>query len=65
MAAKGLCHEGVVRGLGSCTVVTSQSLLDELEHTLRAKFTLGPAGMAFLAQLRRRLTAQTIAGQPQ
>lgn len=53
MVAKGLCHEVVVRALGSCTVVTSQPLLDELEHTLRAKFTLGPASMAFLEQLRR------------
>ncbi len=55
MVAKGLCHEVVVRGLGSCTVATSQPLLDELEHTLRAKFTLGPAGMAFLEQLRLRV----------
>jgi putative PIN family toxin of toxin-antitoxin system len=55
MVAKGLCHEVVVRGLGSCTVATSQPLLDELEHTLRAKFTIGPAGMAFLEQLRLRV----------
>jgi uncharacterized protein len=55
MIAKGLCHEVVVRGLGSCTVVTSQPLLEELEHTLRAKFTLGRAGMAFLEQLRLRV----------
>jgi putative PIN family toxin of toxin-antitoxin system len=55
MVAKGLCHEVVVRGLGSCTVVTSRLLLDELEHTLHAKFTLGPAGMAFLEQLRLRV----------
>jgi uncharacterized protein len=52
LVAKGLCHEIVVRALGSCTVVSSQPLLDELEHTLRAKFTLGPASMAFLEQLR-------------
>ncbi len=55
MIAKGLCHEVVIRGLGSCTVVTSQALLDELEHTLRAKFTLGPAATAFLEQLRLRV----------
>ena len=55
MVAKGLCHEVVVRGLGSCTVVASQPLLDELEHTLRAKFTLGPASIAFLEQLRLRV----------
>ena len=55
MVAKGLCHEVVVRGLGSCTVATSQPLLDELENTLRAKFTLGPAGISFLKQLRRRV----------
>jgi putative PIN family toxin of toxin-antitoxin system len=36
-------------------VATSQSLLDGLEHTLRAKFTLGPAGMSFLEQLRLRV----------
>ena len=55
MVAKGLCHEVVVRSLGPCTVATSQSLLGELEHTLRAKFTLGPAGMSFLEQLRLRV----------
>jgi putative PIN family toxin of toxin-antitoxin system len=55
MVAKGLCHEVVVRGLGSCTVATSQPLLDELEQTLREKFTLGPAGVAFLDQLRLRV----------
>jgi uncharacterized protein len=52
MVAKGLCHEVVVRSLGSCTVATSQPLLDELEHTLRVKFALGPAGVSFLRQLR-------------
>lgn len=55
LVAKGLCHEVVVRALGSCTVVTSAALLDELERTLRAKFTLGPAGVAFLEQLRLRV----------
>ena len=55
LVAKGLCHEVVVRALGSGTVVTSPVLLDELERTLRAKFTLGPAASAFLEQLRRRV----------
>lgn len=55
MVAKGLCHEVVVRALGSCTMVTSQVLLDELEHTLRGKFTLGSASIAFLEQLRLRV----------
>lgn len=55
LVAKGLCHEVVVRGLGSCAVASSQPLLDELEQTLRAKFTVGSAGTAFLIQLRRRL----------
>ncbi len=55
LVAKGLCHEVVVRALGSSTVVTSPALLDELEHTLRAKFTLGPAATAFLEQLRLRV----------
>jgi putative PIN family toxin of toxin-antitoxin system len=55
MVAKGLCHEVVVRGLGSCTVMTSQLLLDELEYPLHTKFTLGPAAMAFLEQLRLRV----------
>lgn len=55
MVAKGLCHEVVVRGLGSCRVATSPPLLDEHENTLRAKFTLGPASMSFLKQLRRRV----------
>jgi putative PIN family toxin of toxin-antitoxin system len=66
MVAKGLCHEVVVRGLGACTVATSQRLLDELEDTLRAKFTLGPAGRAFLEQLRRhvRLVEPTLLRAP-
>lgn len=55
LVAKGLCHEVVVRALGAGTVVTSPALLDELERTLRAKFTLGPAAMAFLEQLRLRV----------
>jgi putative PIN family toxin of toxin-antitoxin system len=55
LVAKGLCHEVVVRGLGSCTVVTSQALLDELDRTLRAKFALGPASISFLEQLRYRV----------
>ena len=55
LVAKGLCHEVAVRALGSSTVVTSPALLNELEHTLRAKFTLGPAASAFLEQLRLRV----------
>lgn len=55
LVAKGLCHEVVVRALGSGTVVTSPALLDELDGTLRAKFTLGPAAIAFLEQLRLRV----------
>jgi putative PIN family toxin of toxin-antitoxin system len=55
LVAKGLCHEVVVRALGSSTVVTSPALLDELEQTLRARFTLGPAATAFLQQLRLRV----------
>lgn len=52
LVAQGLCHEVVVRALGACTVATSTPLLDELEQTLRAKFTLGPAANAFLKQFR-------------
>lgn len=55
LVSKGLCHEVVVRALGSGTVVTSPALLDELEHTLRARFTLGPAATGFLEQLRLRV----------
>lgn len=55
LVAKGLCHEVVVRGLGSGTVATSQALLVELEQTLRARFTLGPAAIAFLEQLHLRV----------
>ena len=55
LVAKGLCHEVVVRALGSSTVVTSPALLDELERTLHAKFSLGPAATAFLEQLRLRV----------
>lgn len=59
MVARGLCHEVIVRALGSCTVATSQPLLAELEDTLRTKFTLGPAGRAFLEQLRPRMRLVT------
>lgn len=55
LVAKGLCHEVVVRALSACTVVTSTPMLDELERTLRAKFTLGPAAKSFLEQLRVRV----------
>lgn len=55
LVAKGLCHEVVVRALGACTVATSTTLLEELDRTLRAKFTLGPAAKECLAQLRIRV----------
>jgi putative PIN family toxin of toxin-antitoxin system len=55
LVANGLCHEVVVRALGSCTVVSSTDLLDELDRTLRAKFSLGPAASGFLKQLRIRV----------
>lgn len=55
LVAKGLCHEVVVRSLAASMVATSTPLLDELEWTLRAKFTLGPAASAFLEQLRARV----------
>lgn len=55
LVAKGLCHEVVVRALGTGSVVTSPALLDELERTLRAKFRIGPAATAFLEQLRFRV----------
>lgn len=55
LIAKGLCHEVVVRGLGTCTVASSEPLLRELERTLRDKFTVGRAGAGFLEQLRRRV----------
>ncbi len=55
LVAKGLCHEVVVRCLTSCTTVTSAPLLEELDRTLRARFTLGPAANAFLERLRVRV----------
>ncbi|MGD9902103.1 MAG: putative toxin-antitoxin system toxin component, PIN family [Vicinamibacterales bacterium] len=59
LVAKGLCHEVVVRALGSGSVVTSPALLEELEQILRAKFTIGPATTAFLEQLRLRVQLVT------
>ena len=55
LVAKGLCHEVVVRCLTSCTAVTSAPLLEELDRTLRARYTIGPAANAFLEQLRVRV----------
>ena len=59
LVAKGLCHEVVVRALGGCSVATSPALLDELDQTLRATFTLGPAATAFLEHLRLRVRLVT------
>jgi putative PIN family toxin of toxin-antitoxin system len=41
--------------LGLGTVVTSAALIDELDQTLRDKFTLGPAASEFLEQWRLRV----------
>lgn len=59
LVAKGLCHEVVLHALGSCTVATSRTLLDELERTLRDKFTLGPAATALLTDLPGRVRIVT------
>jgi uncharacterized protein len=55
LVATGLGQEVVVRALGTCDVATSAPLLDELERTLRARFTIGPASHALLEQFRARL----------
>ena len=55
LVAKGLCHEVVVRALGTSAVASSIALLDELDRTLHSKFTLGPGSLAFLNQFRLRV----------
>jgi putative PIN family toxin of toxin-antitoxin system len=56
LVASGLCHEVVHRCLHAHAVVSSAALLDELERTLREKFSLTPQARAFLRQLRTHIS---------
>jgi len=55
LVASGLCHEVVHRCLRGHTVVSSNALLDELEHTIRDRFSLTPQARLFLRKLRTRI----------
>ena len=55
LVASGLCHEVVHRCLRGHTVVSSAALLDELEKTLRDRFSLTPQARLFLKQLRAHI----------
>ena len=55
LVAKGLCHEVVQRCIRAHAMASSAPLLDELEATLRDKFTIAPEVQTFLQQLRRQI----------
>ena len=52
LVANGLCHELLQRTVRLRVLATSTASLDELEATLRRKFTLTPAVKTFLAAYR-------------
>jgi putative PIN family toxin of toxin-antitoxin system len=52
LVAEGLCREVVHRVIRMRGAVTSRPLLDELDATLRRKFTVTPATAAFLKAFR-------------
>lgn len=52
LVAEGLCREVVHRVIRMRDVTTSRPLLDELDATLRRKFTVTPATAAFLKAFR-------------
>ncbi|MCC7031650.1 MAG: putative toxin-antitoxin system toxin component, PIN family [Acidobacteria bacterium] len=52
LVAEGLCREVVHRVIRMRGVATSRPLLDELDATLRRKFTVTPATAAFLKAFR-------------
>lgn len=53
LVAEGLCREVVHRVVRMRSVATSPPLLDELDATLRRKFTVTPATAAFLKAFRQ------------
>lgn len=53
LVAEGLCREVVHRVIRMRGVATSRPLLDELDTTLRRKFTVTPATAAFLKAFRQ------------
>ena len=55
LVASGLCHEVVHRCLRGHTVAASPALLDELENTLRERFSLTPQARVFLRKLRTHI----------
>lgn len=55
LVAKGLCHEVVQRSIRAHAMASSAPLLDELEATLRDKFTIAPEVQTFLQQLSRQI----------
>lgn len=52
LVARGLCHEVVQRCIRAHAVVSSPPLLEELERTLRERFSLTPEARVFLRELR-------------
>lgn len=55
LVTKGLCHEVLHRGVRLRVLASSALLMDELESTLRRKFTVTPSVEAFLAAARHHI----------
>jgi putative PIN family toxin of toxin-antitoxin system len=55
LVAEGLCREVVHRAVRLRVLASSDGLLNELENTLRRKFTLTPAAAAFLKAFRQQI----------
>ncbi len=52
LVTNGLCHEVLRDCIAADVIVSSVPLLDELEHTLKRKFTLTQEARSFLVSLR-------------
>jgi putative PIN family toxin of toxin-antitoxin system len=55
LVSEGLCREVVHRAVRMRILVSSRPLMDELEGTLKRKFTITPATAAFLRAFRQQV----------
>jgi putative PIN family toxin of toxin-antitoxin system len=55
LVAEGLCREIVHRAVRLRVLASSDGLMDELDHTLRRKFTVTRATAAFLKAFRQQI----------
>lgn len=55
LVAEGLCREVVHRAVRLRVLASSDGLMEELDHTLRRKFTITRATAAFLKAFRQQI----------